>query len=131
MDWACHNRMVKQASKTKVVLKKSAGPRLAAVKRSPATGSGTSSSSPVAVGSPLRDSDQGESLRPAMVHPSPLRQQPDPDALVCHKRQRVEAVDLTQEEAGGIFSLSSCFLQPRFFEGGPFLTIPWVESLHI
>ncbi|XP_058757696.1 uncharacterized protein LOC131630939 [Vicia villosa] len=65
MDRARHDRMHKHASKTKVVIKKSAGPRLEVVQSTPTIGSGTSSSSPVAVGSPFRAFDQGDSLRPA------------------------------------------------------------------
>ncbi|XP_058726104.1 uncharacterized protein LOC131597420 [Vicia villosa] len=85
MDRARHDRMLRQASKLKGVVKKSAGPRLAAVQRSPVAGSGASSSS-AADGSPLRASDQGESLRPITVLPAPLRPQPDPDALLLKEQ---------------------------------------------
>ncbi|XP_058761538.1 uncharacterized protein LOC131634929 [Vicia villosa] len=131
MDRARHDRMLRKASKLKGIVKRSAGPRLAAVQRSPVAGSGASSSSAGVPGSPSRTPDQGESLKPVTVLPSPLRPEPDPDALVCRKRQRTEAVDLTQDEATNIFTLPSCFLQPRFFEGGPSLIIPRAESLHI
>lgn len=43
----------------------------------------------------------------------------------------MERMDLAQEDTFEKYQLSSCFLQRNFFEGGPSLTIPWDESLHI
>lgn len=78
--------------------------------------------------------DQQGPRVPVNVHPSHPRQQTDSDALIRKKRTRVDFVnnvDLTQEDTLDQYRLPSCFLQCNFFEGGPSLTIPWAEYLHI